>query len=191
MVKPFIGIKRLWYGAPITGNAPTQSSIVTIIANMTEVLNSHDGTFNYSQDDPNVTDYINELSGKPYYRDMEDEGNKTINFTIGQYDFVTKAELQGGTALTADGTETTEAGTAVGWKAPINPSIIYKSIVAMTKTGNFVVFTNASIVGKTEKQERNLGLGIAAVAMDNPTTGISDEYWFDGSGISVPATPAV
>ena len=53
----------------------------------------------------------------------------------------------------------------------------------MTKTGNYVVFTNAGIVGKTNMAEKNMGLGVTAVAMDNSTDGVKDEYWFDGAAV--------
>lgn len=178
-MKPFIGIKQIWYGETITA-AVTASSLKTWFATATEIKNSHQDTFQYTQDDPNVTDYINELTGKPYYRDMTNEGNKTIAFTIGEYDFATKAELQGGTVIK-------ESSTEVGWAAPETPGLVYKSIVGKTKTGNYVVFTNAGIVGKTNMAEKNMGLGVSAVAMDNPNEGVADEYWFDGEKVDAGA----
>ena len=169
----FIGIKKLWYADPLT-TEPTQGSIAQLIATATEVKNVHQDTWGYSQDDPDVTDYINELTGKPYYRDKVDEGNKTINFTMGEYDYATKKDLQGGTVI-MDGTPST----AVGWKAPTTPEFVYKTIIALTKTGTYIVFTNASIVGKGDQQQKAVGLGVTAVAMESETDGISDEYWFN------------
>lgn len=174
-MKPFIGIKKIWYGEPLKA-APTRSSLEALVAGMEEVTNSHDGTWSYTQDDPAVTDYLNELSGKPYYRDMTSAGNKTIAFTLGVYAFADRVALQGGT-------EIEENGKIVGWSAPTTPELKNKSIIAMTKTGNFIVFTNAGIVAKTNAAEKNLGLGITAVAMDNETEGVADEYLFDGEGL--------
>ena len=176
-MKPFIGIKKIWYGDPIT-EAPTRAGLATLVAGMTEVTNSHDGTWSYTQDDPAVTDYLNELSGKPYYRDMTSAGNKTIAFTLGVYEFADRVALQGGALIK-------ESEKVVGWSAPTNPELKYASIVAMTKTGNFIVFTNAGIVAKTNAAEKNLGLGITAVAMDNATKGVADEYLFDGEGVEL------
>ena len=176
-MKPFIGIKRLWYGDPIT-EAPTRAGLKDILAEMTEVTNSHDGTWSYTQDDPAITDYLNELSGKPYYRDMTSAGNKTIAFTLGVYEFEDRVALQGGSVIQ-------ENGKTVGWSAPTNPELKYASIVAMTKTGNFIIFTNAGIVAKTNAAEKNLGLGITAVAMDNTEKGVADEYLFDGEGVTL------
>ena len=55
----FIGIKQLWYTDPLTA-APTQSGMATLVSIATEILNIHQDTWGYSQDDPDVTDYINE-----------------------------------------------------------------------------------------------------------------------------------
>lgn len=65
-MKPFIGIKRIWYGAPLT-EANTPAKLATWLKTATEVLNSHEGTWGYSQDDPSVTEYKNELNGQVYY----------------------------------------------------------------------------------------------------------------------------
>ena len=174
-LKPFIGIKKLWYGDVFSADV-TVEALKTWLGTATEVKNSHQDTFQYTQDDPSVTDYINELTGKPYYRDMTDEGNKTIAFTIGEYEFEDKVALQGG-ELVKDATKT------IGWKSPSSPELKYKGIVAKTKTGNYVVFTNAGIVAKTTMAEKNMGLGLTAVAMDNPNEGVADEYWFYGEDI--------
>lgn len=177
--KQFIGIKQLWYGDVIAA-AVTASTLKKWFETAKEVKNSHQDTFQYTQDDPSVTDYINELTGKPYYRDMTSEGNKTIAFTIGEYDFATKAELQGGTVIK-------EGAEEVGWSSPETPALVYKAVVGKTKTGNYVVFTNAGIVGKTNMAEKNMGLGVSAVAMDNPNEGVADEYWFDGAKVDAPS----
>ena len=176
-MKPFIGIKKIWYGEPLKA-APTHAGLATLVAGMTPITNSHDGTWSYTQDDPATTDYLNELTGKPYYRDMTSAGNKTIAFTLGVYEFADRVALQGGTLIE-------ENAKVVGWSAPTNPELKYASIVAMTKTGNFIVFTNAGIVAKTNAAEKNLGLGITAVAMDNETEGVADEYLFDGTNVKL------
>ena len=167
MAKPFIGIARLFYG-DVLSTAPEASSMETLVASLTEIKNVHDGTWGYSHDDPSVTDYINELTGQPYYRDKTSLGNRTINFTIGVYDFTTKAALQGGDAITS------------GWKSSGALKNVNKCIVAQTKTGNWIVFTNASIVAKGDQQEKNIGLGITAVCMESEEDGVEAEYMFEG-----------
>lgn len=170
----FIGIKQLWYG-PVMTTAPANAAALKTLAEgntFKEVKNVHQDTWGYNQDDPSVDDYINELSGNPYYRDMTDAGRKTINFTMGEYEFQTKADLQGGTVITGTG------DTAIGWAAPETPEIIEKAIIAKTKTGGWVCFTNASIIGKGDQQQKAIGLGVTAVAQDNTNVGVSDEYFF-------------
>lgn len=178
-MKPFIGLKRLWYTDSMT-TAPTAATLKTLIAGttMTEVKNVHQDTWKYEQDDADTTDYINELNGKIYHQDKTKDGKKTISFTLGEYSFEDKAALQGGEVIEEDTTVT-------GWKAPSTMDLIYKAIVAETKTGNYVVFTNANIMGKVDTQEKNLGLGISAVANENSDNTISDEYWFDGTKVNV------
>lgn len=166
-MKPFIGLKKVWYGNPLT-SAPSASDMDTLTASMTEVKNVHDGTWSYTQDDPSITDYINELTGQPYYRDVTNGGNKTIAFTMGEYEFSDLVTLQGGELVGQD-----------GWAAGA-PQLFYKSIIAQTKTGNYIVFSNAGLIAKTNAAEKNLGLGVTAVAMDSDVDGVAAEYRFKG-----------
>lgn len=173
--KVFIGIKRLWYTEPLKVE-PTQDGLEGILAAATEVQNVHQGTWGYTQDDPSVTEYINQLTGKTYYRDKESDGAKTISFTIGEYDYEDKAALQGGSVIMA-------GETVVGWKSSGNLENVEKAIIAQTKSGRYIVFTNAIIVAKVDTQDLVLGLGITAVAIENPESTISApieaEYWFE------------
>lgn len=173
-MKPFIGIKNIWYGPPLTADLKNVAAIKALVegATFTKVTNSHDGTWGYSQDDPDVTEYKNELTGKTYYRDKVSDGAKTITFTMGVYDFKQLADLQGGTVIE-------DTSNPVGWKAD-DESLenVEKAFVAQTKTGNYIVFSNASVVAKTDQQEKNLGLGITAVCLESNTKGVASEYRF-------------
>lgn len=174
-MKPFIGIKKIWYLDPLS-TAPADYAAVTALTTAgtaSEVKNVHATTWSYSQDDPDTTEYVNQLTGKPYYRDKTSAGAKTIAFTIGEYEFADKAALQGGTVITGTGS------TAIGWKSSGSLENVHKAIIAMTKEDSYIVFTNALIVGKVDQQELNLGLGVSAVALENETEGVEDEYWFN------------
>lgn len=171
-MKPFIGISKIWYGDPLT-EEPTATSMSTLVSSMTEVKNSHQGTWSFTQDDPETTDYINELTGLSYYRDKESNGVSTIAFTMGVYEMSDKAALEGGSVI----------NTSEGWKSSAAITNITKSIVAKTKTGNYIVFTNAAIIAKVDTQEKNLGLGVSATALENETDGISAVYMFDGAKV--------
>lgn len=165
MSKPFIGIKAIYYGEPLK-TAVTASSLKTAISSMTKVENIHQETWSYEQSDPEIEDYVNELDGKIYYRDAKTAGSKTISFTLGIYDAATKAELCGGKA----------EGDV--WSSDDEIPLINKSIVAITKSGNTIVFTNASIIAKAAAASKNIGLGVTATAMDNSADGVADEYVF-------------
>lgn len=167
-MKPFIGLKRLWYGDVFTSEA-TVATVKTWLQTAKEVKNVHQNTWGYSQDEPNVTDYINELTGKPYARDAVDAGKKTITFTLGEYSLDDRVALQGGSVKSGI------------WQAPKTPELIYKGILAQTKTGNYILFPYASITVKADTQEKNIGLGVQAVAMDNTEVpALAEEYWIDG-----------
>jgi hypothetical protein len=165
-MKPFIGLKKIWYGDPIAEAPKSLAEVEALVADMTEVTNVHEGTWSYTQDDPSVTDYINQLTGQPYYRDVTNAGNKTIAFTMGMYEFDDLVALQGGEKVGTD-----------GWAAGA-PQLYYKGLIAQTKTGNYIVFTNAGIIAKTNAAEQNLGLGVTAVAMDSGVEGVAPEYRF-------------
>lgn len=180
--KPFIGIKRIWYTEPLS-DALTPSKLKTLLGSATEVKNSHDGTWGYSQDDPSVTEYKNELNGQVYYRDKTDEGAKTITFSMGIYSWKNKKDLQGGVMLNASGAETETETEAVGWASSQELKNVNKAIIAQTKTGNYIVFSNAAVVAKGDQQDKNITLGVSAVAMESETEGVKGEYMYDGSAV--------
>lgn len=165
-MKPFIGLKKLWYGEPL--KAAPESITGLNVSGMTEVKNVHSGTFQYSQDDPTTNELKNELTGDTYYLDLESYGGKRISFTIGEYDFETRVALQGGKV------------TKGVWEAPKELKLIQKCIVAQTKTGHYICFPNAYITAKSDTQDKNIGLGIVALAVEDTTNGLADEYWLDG-----------
>lgn len=181
-MKPFIGIKRLWYSEPVTV-ALVPAKLKTWLGTATEVLNVHDGTWGYSQDDPSVEDYKNDLNGQVYYKDKTDEGTKTITFSMGVYSWKNKADLQGGKMLDKTGAETTKEEEAVGWSSDQDLKNVNKTIVAQTKTGNYIVFSNASVVSKGDQQSKNITLGVTAVAMESDTSGVEGEYMWDGEAV--------
>ena len=100
-LKPFIGIKKIWYGDVFTA-AVTAATLKTWLESATEVRNSHQDTWSYTEDDPTYTDYINELTGGVYYRDVTAKGTKTIAFTMGEYELDDLVALRGGEIMTSN-----------------------------------------------------------------------------------------
>ena len=94
----FISIKKLWYG-DVMSSAPTSETIATLVESLTEVKNVHGDTWGYEESDPETTEYINALTGVNYYVDMTKQSVPTINFTMGEYEYQQKADLQGGKVI--------------------------------------------------------------------------------------------
>lgn len=180
MAKSFIGIKRIWYADPIKsvtapGTGLSKDEVLAVIADAKteEVKNVHQDTWGYEETDPQVEEYIDQLSGKPYFRDAEQQGVPTISFTMGEYDFKTKAALQGG------------KGDADSWERSNESEIIEKCIIAQAKTGDMIVFPRASIVAKGNFVQKNIGLGVSAVPVETGVEGLASEKWFRGITIPV------
>lgn len=178
MNKPFIGIKAIFYGNPMTAlpegvekfNGAALKALLDKVgtegSDLKKVKNVHNDTWGYEESDPSVTEYIDQLTGMAYYRDVEQAGVPTVNFTMGEYDLETKADLQGGKVI--DG----------AWHRKDMLNIVQKLIIAQTKTGNWIVMPNANIVGKGNFVEKNIGLGVAAVPVETGVDGLSPEMWF-------------
>lgn len=182
----FIGIKKLWYGDVLTSDTYlTQATLATLVAGMTPVENVHEDTWGYEESDPETTEYNNELTGQPYYIDNVKQGQPTISFTLGEYQYQQKADLQGGSVIT-DGSDN-----PVGWSRPTELETIYKSVVALSKTGVYIVFPKAQITGKGDVQEKNIGLGVQAKAVETGVSGLSTEYWIKkpADGTTAAANP--
>lgn len=165
----FISIKKLWYG-DVMSTAPTAETIATLVASLTEVKNVHGDTWGYEESDPETTEYINALTGVNYYVDMTKQSVPTINFTMGEYEYQQKADLQGGKVIK-------QSEKVVGWEKPSELNVVYKSIVALSKTGVYIVFPKAQITGKGDVQEKNIGLGVKAMSVETGVEGVASEYW--------------
>lgn len=172
-----VAIKELYYGDVITDEEFTGAKLHALINGEKKpqaVENVHGDTFKYEEAEPNVTKYKNALSGKNYRQDKED-GDAQISFTIGEYSYQTKADLQGGKA------------TATSWKRE-NPSPdIFKSLIGKTKDGVYVVFPRAAISARGSDTDKAVGLAVSGVAMDTGVDGLASEYWFDESEVTTPA----
>lgn len=99
-----VEIDELYYAEPIkTVTTPaaglTGAEVATILKNAAtkRVKNVHGDTYQYEEAEASVTRYKNALTGE-YYRETSEPGEVKINFTIGEYDYATKADLQGGKA---------------------------------------------------------------------------------------------
>jgi len=179
MAKTIVSIKELYYADPIKTIASeaaglTGAEVKAILGNATtkQIINVHDTTFVYEEAEASITDYVNQLNGLIYYRDST-PGAVQMSFSIGQYDYQTKADLQGGTA------------TATSWQRPSSQGLIYKSLIALTKDDTYIVFPNASINARGGMvEDKLLGLLLGGVAMETGVKGLTSEAWFDASEVA-------
>jgi hypothetical protein len=174
--KSFIGIKKVWYAPPIDSVTLASAGLTAeeVIAKIAgegtkEIKNIHQDTWGYEESDPEFEDYNNETAGGSiYFRDVIKQGVPTISFTLGEYEYSDKAALQGGTA------------TSTSWERPNTAATIERCIIAQAKTGEVIVMPRASIIGKGNFVEKNIGLGVTAVPLETGVAGLASEKWFRG-----------
>lgn len=169
-----VDIKRLLYGPTslVTG-AVTAATLSSLIKNsgIKEVENIHQDTWTIEESDASQDSYRNQLTGKIYRYGRKQEGDVTLNFTIGQYDYATKAEFLGG--------EVSEDGKS--WSRASQAPEIEKLMIAQTVDDQWLVAPRCNINGKEANTDKAVGLGIVASIMEPKDKTVKSEYWFDGS----------
>ncbi len=174
-----VEIDELYYAEPITTVADktkglTGAEVAAILKNdsTSKVPNVHGDTFQYEEAEANVSRYRNALTGE-YYRETAEPGEVKINFTIGEYDYKTKADLQGGKS------------TDKSWERG-KYKFIHKCVIGKTKDGVYVVFPKASINARGANTDKAIGLAVAATPLSTGVEGLASEKWFDESELVVP-----
>lgn len=164
-----IKIKALRY-AEVLSEAPTKDTIKTAFEAAEKIQNLHQGTFTYEESAPTVNSYKNDLTGQIYRSDME-PGDVSINFTIGQYDFATKAAMQGGDA------------TDDSWKRG-KASQRYKAFYAITGDDICIVFPKGNVIGTGTSTDNAVGIAMQVIPQEISSE-IGSEYWFDVLGLEI------
>lgn len=160
-----IDIKQLWHTEPLT-------QVPTAPPKGTEIKNVHQDTWSIDEAEPSQDSYRNQLTGMVYRRGTKTMGEVTFSFTIGRYDFVTKAALMGGTVI-MDGDK------AVGWERSKTPVTKRLCLTALTEDGVYCVLTNADIVAREANTDGAVGIAVTALALEPENEEISSEYWFN------------
>ena len=94
-----VDIKKLWYANIELVTGPlTPAMLKTILESATEVTNVHQDTWSIEEAEASQDSFVNQLTGQIYRMGAKTMGAVTYNWTIGQYDFQSKADLLGGTA---------------------------------------------------------------------------------------------
>lgn len=164
-----IGVKQILYGE-VLDSAPSYANLETQFTDFSEVPNVHQGTYEYTEEDGTLTEYKDELSGQTYRATFE-PGSQSLNWTIGAYDFQTKADFMGGTVLETD----------KGWSRGNAGEQRYKCVVAVTDDDVAIIFPKANIIGRGASTDGAVGISITAMPLKVSTT-IASEYWFDAAG---------
>jgi hypothetical protein len=177
-LRTITSIKKIFYAAPIgvVANSTTGLSgaeVAALIANAgtKEITNVHADTWTYDEAEGQTTPYKNQLNGQVYYNDYT-PGAASISFSIGMYEFQTKADLQGGKA------------TCTSWERPKTQELIYKSLVCITKDNTYIVFPKAQITARGGMIEgKVVGLMLTATPVETGVDGLASESFFAESEV--------
>ena len=169
-------IKKLWYGetseisTDLTGQA-----LHTLLQGETlkEIKNIHQDTWTIEEAEASRTNYKNKLTNQTYRSDKE-MGDVTVNFTIGEYDYVTKKDLMGGDIINTD----------KGWKRARGKVNIEKLLVALTDDDQYCVIPRADIGAREATTDKAVGIPVSAVELEPQNAEVAPEYWFDSSEVT-------
>lgn len=174
-----VGIKRLLYADPSAVTADLTGNMLNTILNAAstkEISNVHGETWAIEEAEASKTPYKNQLTDK-IYRESISMGDVKINFTIGAYDYQTKADLMGGEVLINGGKPT-------GWKRASGKVQLHKCIIGLTEDNQWVVFPKASLSTRESNTDKAIGLAVSATQLEPEVAGVYSEYWFDNSEVA-------
>lgn len=170
-----VNIKKLWYGdtSKITAKV-TGTTLFPLLSQFTEVKNVHQDTWTLEEAEASKTNYKNQLTGLTYRSDKE-MGDIAMNFTLGEYDYSTKADLLGGTA------------TDTSWERAKGKVTIEKALVALTEDDQYIVVPRADIAAREATTDKAIGLPVVGTELEPTVDGVAPEYWFDASVVKAGA----
>ncbi len=179
-----VGIKKILFAAPsvVTADLTPESAKAIIAAAQTagnEVLNVHGETWQIEEAEASVTGYKNQLNGHTYRYDTT-PGDLTPSFSIGQYDYKTKASLLGGSVIKT-GTSPNEK--EVGWKRATEKVTIHKALFCLTDDDVWFIFPNCQIVAREANTDKAVAIAVKGLVQTPAVEGVSSEYNFDASSM--------
>lgn len=164
-----VNIKKLWYGDTSKINEKlTGVLLFNLLKTATEVKNVHGETWTLEEAEANKTNYKNQLTGKVYRSDKE-MGEVKMNFTLGEYDYATKADLLGGVA---DDTH---------WERASGKVRVEKFLVGLTEDDQYIVIPRADITAREASTDKAIGLPVVGTEIEPTIDAVAPEYWFDAS----------
>ena len=173
MAKSAIGIKKLYYGSVITATTQLSTAgVAVLISSSNEISNVHQDTWELTEDDATQETYKNQLTKAVYRTGSKEMGDITVNFSVGQYDWDTKAALLGGSSIS-------ETDTKVGWKRGRGAVSLTKSLIAITEDNIAIVFPKVEFISSESAVDGAIAIKMSAKVLEPEQTYLSSEYWFD------------
>lgn len=177
-----VGIKKILYAdtSKITADLTVDLAKTLIKAAITakdEVRNVHGETWNVEESEASVNGYKNQLNGQTY-RYETTPGDMSVSFTIGQYEYATKAALMGGTPIKKGGAGA-DKDNIVGWKRSNEKVVIKKALFCLTNDDVWLIFTNTQITAREANTDKAIAIGVKALVQTPEVAGVSAEYNFD------------
>lgn len=177
-----VGIKRILYAdtsvvtKDITADV-AKTLIKAAITAKTEVMNVHGETWSIEESEASVNGHKNQLNGQTYRYDTT-PGEVTPAFSIGQYDYTTKAALMGGEAIKKGGSGA-DKDNIVGWKRATDKVVINKALFCLTEDDVWFIYPNCQIVAREANTDKAIAIAVKGLVQTPKVAGVSSEYNFD------------
>ena len=177
-----VGIKRILYAdtSVVTKDIVAdvaKTLIKAAITAKTEVMNVHGETWSIEESEASVNGYKNQLNGQTYRYDTT-PGEVTPTFSIGQYDYATKAALMGGEAIKKGGSGA-DKDNIVGWKRATDKVVINKALFCLTEDDVWFIYPNCQIVAREANTDKAIAIAVKGLVQTPKVAGVSSEYNFD------------
>lgn len=160
---------------------------VILVSKANEIENVHQDTWQIDESEASQDSYRNQLTGHVYRLGKRQMGDLTVNFTVGQYDYATKAALMGGAMLDSTGATTTTPSEAVGWQRSNDVVEMYKTLIALTVDDVFVVVSRSSLGARESSTDGAIGMAMSGTMTDPIVSGVASEYWYDSATVYPPS----
>lgn len=177
-----VGIKKIVYAdvSAITkaiDAAEAKTLIKAAIQAKAEVKNVHGETWSIDETEASVTGYKNQLNGQNYRYDTV-PGEITPSFSIGQYDYATKAALMGGKVIKNEGSTAD-----IGWERSAEKVTINKALFCLTDDDVWFIFPNCQIVSRESNTDKAIAIAVKGLVQTPTVAGVSSEYNLDESEV--------
>lgn len=139
------------------------------------VPNVHQETWSIDEAESAPTGYKNQLNGKTYRYDKPQAGDLTPSWTIGQYDWKSKAAFMGGKVI-----KDASGEKEIGWERGDKESI-HKALFCLTDDDVWFIFPNCLIDAREANTDKAIAIAVKGYVQEAPVRGVANEYNFEES----------